>query len=278
VAIAQQVDRGVLSYTSTLAECLDVEFQQFDPEITVHQLLTHTSGISSYFEEDIDDDYEALWREVPLYQVLSPADFLPLFQNKPMKFPPGARFDYNDGGYILLGLILEQAAGEPFIQYVEREIFRRAGMMESGYFSADQLPRDTALSYIDEEDGSYRTNIFSVPIVGGSDGGAYISAADMTRFWRALRQGELLSEQSNHALFRAHVRTSEADEHGHYGHGVWLRDRQDGLGEAFVQGWDPGVAMISGVVTPGEMVITVLSNTNAPVWKVYQSLLEQICK
>ena len=150
-------------------------------------------------------------------------------------------------------------------------------MKDSGYFSADQLPRYTALSYIDEEDGSYRTNIFSVPIKGGSDGGAYISAADMTRFWRALKQGELLSEQSNQALFRAHVRTSEADKHGYYGHGVWLRERQDGLWESFVQGWDPGVAMISGVLPPGEMVITVLSNTNAPVWKVYALLIEQLC-
>ncbi len=278
VAIAQQVDRGLLSFEATLAECLEVKFPHFDPGITVHQLLTHTSGITSYFEEDIDDDYEALWRDFPLYNVQFPADFLPLFREKPMKFPPGTCFDYNDGGFILLGLILEQAAGEPFTQYVEREIFRRVGMRDSGYFSADQLPQGTALSYIDEEDGSWRTNVFAVPIRGGPDGGAYVTAPDMGRFWQALMRGDLLSEQSQKLLLQAHVKPKETEGDGYYGYGVWLKDWQDGHWEAFVQGWDPGVAMISGAFLARDCTITVLSNTNVSVWKVYESLYQQLEK
>jgi len=89
VAIGQLVQQGSLDFATRLFDIVDVCFPHFSPEVTIDQLLTHTSGITSYFEEDVDDDYEAHWKDVPVYAICRPADFLPLFQHKQQKFPPG---------------------------------------------------------------------------------------------------------------------------------------------------------------------------------------------
>lgn len=76
-AICQLVQRGLIGFDTLLKDCLDIPFPRFSPKITVHHLLTHSSGITSYFEEDVDPDYEALWKERPVYNMRAPRDFLP---------------------------------------------------------------------------------------------------------------------------------------------------------------------------------------------------------
>ena len=170
-AICQLVDRGELEFDALLSECTDLVFPRFAPDISIYHLLTHTSGITSYFEEDVDPDYEALWADTPVYRVKGPRDFLPMFQHKPMKFQPGERFDYNDGGYILLGLVIESVTDMDFAAYIRERVFEPAGMDDSGYFASDRLPERTAYAYIKTGAGTWRTNVFAVPIVGGPDGG-----------------------------------------------------------------------------------------------------------
>lgn len=111
IAICQLVEEGRLTYNTRLKDCLDIEFPSFSEGITIHHLLTHTSGIPDYFDEDIMDDFEELWIKRPMYHIRSLKDFLPMFQNEQMKFSPGESFYYNNAGYILLGLIVEQAPG-----------------------------------------------------------------------------------------------------------------------------------------------------------------------
>ena len=186
--------------------------------ITIHHLLTHSSGITSYFEEDVDPNYESLWQDVPMYQMREPGDFLPFFQNKPMKFPPGERFDYNDGGFILLGMVIEEATGMRFATYIQDAVFDRADMADSGYFATDQLPARTAYAYIRNPDGRWRTNFFAVPIVGGADGGAYTTAPDMAKFWRALTENRLLSTKMTARLLQSHLATGSESSH----HPLWI--------------------------------------------------------
>lgn len=80
-------------------------------------------------------------------------------------FQPGERFHYNNAGYILLGLIVEELTGLEFTEYIDKNIFLPCEMKNSGYFSMDQLPKNTALGYIDEENGAWRTNVYSLPIL-----------------------------------------------------------------------------------------------------------------
>lgn len=82
LAICQLVEAGKLSFDTTLQECVPDVLPNFDPAVTVHHLLTHTSGIPDYFDEEVSDDFEALWQDLPTYRVRIPRDFLPLFQKK----------------------------------------------------------------------------------------------------------------------------------------------------------------------------------------------------
>lgn len=272
VAVSQLIERGLLEPHSRLCDYADVPLPQLDPGITVHHLLTHTSGMPDYFDEAVMDDYEALWQHRPMYTVRRPADFLPLFQDQPMRSAPGARFAYNNAGFIVLGLIIEQRTGQSFTAYVNQQIFQACDMRDSGYFPADQLPERVARAYIQNPDGSWRSNIYAVPVVGGPDGGAYTTARDMARFWQALLDKKLLGYEAAGALLRPQVATDHTSPYTHYGYGVWIDQTAGRVRKLFVEGSDPGVAFRSSVYPEHELVLTVLGNTAAALWPLYDEL------
>jgi CubicO group peptidase (beta-lactamase class C family) len=272
VAVCRLVEQRKLSFDALLSECVDVAFPNFAPEITIHHLLTHSSGITSYFEEDVDPDYEALWRDLPMYRVRGPRDFLPLFQHKSMRFAPGERFEYNDGGYILLGLVIECVAGADFTTFIQEDVLRVAGMQDSGYFATDRLPERTAYAYIKDDDGAWRTNFFAVPIIGGPDGGAYTTAPDMARFWRALTSDRLLSADLKSQLLEPQIVTAGDSTSTHYGYGVWIDQAEGKVRSYFVEGFDPGVAMKSSFYPDEDLILTVIGNTSHALWPLCEKL------
>ncbi|WP_156484872.1 serine hydrolase domain-containing protein [Bhargavaea cecembensis] len=273
VAVLRLVEEGKLSLESTLEECLDETFPDFDRNITVHQLLTHTSGVPDYFDEAVMDDFQELWKDLPMYTIRSLKDFLPLFRDRGMMFTPGERFHYNNAGYILLGLIVEQASGIRFTDYVEEHIFRPAGMTDSGYWPLDRLPKNTATGYIDEEDGTWRTNVYSLPVQGGSDGGAFTTVPDMHKFWDALLRRHLLGEE----LTALMLTRQAADEDGDgYGYGVWV-DMADGHAERIhVMGYDPGVSFHSAIYPSSGAVFTAASNKSKGAYPMMEAFEEHL--
>ena len=272
VAINQLFDQGRLAPNTLLRDCVGVPLPHFAPDITVQQLLTHTSGVPDYFDEAVMDDFEALWRHVPMYTIRRPADFLPLFQAKSMQAPPGSTFAYNNGAYVLLGLIVEQITGTPFAEYIGEHIFRPAGMHDSGYFASDQLPPRTAQSYIQNADGTWRSNIYAVPIVGGPDGGAYTTAADMAQFWQALLTHKLLHAETTAALLSPRVATGSLPPYDHYGRGVWIEADAGAIRKYFVEGSDPGVAFRSALYGAQGLIFTILANTGNTLWPLFREI------
>ena len=260
VAICQLVSRGLLSFDTPLMTCVAVPFPAFDPGVTIHQLLTHTSGIPDYFDEDIMDDYAALWHDLPVYRLRSPADFLPLFQTKPMQCAPGTRFHYNNAGFVVLALVVEHVTGMAFHDYVTRELFQAGGMTASGYFATDQLPARTAYGYIeDQAENEWRTNIFAVPIIGGGDGGAYVTAADVVTFWSGLLNSTFLPQALTHTLLTPHV---HATDHSMYGYGIWMSHLPNGTMKYIVSGGDPGVNFRTSCYPDRNLQIVAIGNTS----------------
>ncbi|WP_408606154.1 serine hydrolase domain-containing protein [Jeotgalibacillus campisalis] len=258
IGICQLVEEEIISFKTPISQCLDRSFPNFDEDITIHHLLTHTSGIPDYFDEEEMDDYEELWENLPVYKMKGLKDFLPLFQDKHMMFPAGERFHYNNAGYIILGLIIEQQTGLRFTEYIESKIFKKCGMYDSGYFSMDQLPANTALGYIDDhENGTWRTNHYSVPIKGGADGGAYTTAPDMMKFWEALLQNELLSEEMTKTLLHPHV---DVKAEVKYGYGIWMNEKNGSIFKLHVMGYDPGISFCSSVYPQSNSKLVILSN------------------
>lgn len=257
IAICQLVDKGLLEF-STLLSDLGMNINKFDPRITVHHLLTHTSGIPDYFDEEFMTDFESLWETVPMYSITSPKCFLPMFQDRPMKFDPGTQFSYNNAGFIVLGLIVEKLTGLSFNDYVQEHIFQVCGMNDSGYFRMDQLPERTAIGYVGNDD-HWKTNIYSLPIVGGPDGGAYTTVYDFVKFWDALMGNRLLSKQLTEKMLHPHIKDSEFI---HYGYGVWIEIRNNEIFKYFVMGSDPGVVMQSSYYPESKAEVHILANVD----------------
>ncbi|MFD2443790.1 serine hydrolase domain-containing protein [Bacillus sp. CGMCC 1.16607] len=275
IAICQLVEEGKLSFESTLKESLPITFPHFDDKVTIHHLLTHTAGIPDYFDEDVMDDFEDLWIKNPMYHIRNLKDFLPLFQNEQMKSPVGDRFHYNNAGFILLGLIVEHVSGLVFTDYVEEYIFKKAGMFDSGYFALDALPERTALGYIDHSDGTWKTNIYSIPAKGGSDGGAFVTAPDMVRLWEALMNNQLLSEDLTNQLLTAHTKVKEGS---FYGYGIWIKKDDNSVIKYHIMGYDPGVSFHSAFFPHSSYKVVVCSNKSTGAFDIMSGIEEELTK
>jgi CubicO group peptidase (beta-lactamase class C family) len=259
VAILQLVEKGLLELETPLGDCIDETVPPFHSGITVRHLLTHSSGIPDYFDEETMTEinaYEELWTNLPMYTITSLQSFLPLFENKRMKFSPGERFSYSNSGYILLGLIVEQITGLRFQEYVELNIFNICGMHDSGYYRLDQLPARTAVGYIEEGD-TWRSNIYSVPVIGGPDGGVFTTVYDLEKFWSALMNHLLLSKSLTDIMLFPH---QKENNYIYYGLGVWILIFHNEVFKYFVMGSDPGVEMQSSLYPKRNAQAHVLSN------------------
>ncbi|WP_078553535.1 serine hydrolase domain-containing protein [Bacillus alkalicellulosilyticus] len=258
IAICQLVDAGKLSFETKLVDCLPFSFPKFDTSITIHHLLTHSSGVPDYFDEEVMDDFEELWVDKPMYTMKRLEDFLPFFQNRTMSFSPGTKFQYNNSGFILLGLAVEQVSGLSFSDYIDTHVFKVCDMKDSGYYSLDSLPKNTAIGYIDsEKDGTWRSNIYSLPIKGGADGGAFTTAHDMVKLWDGLLNGVLLSKPIRDLLLTPHI---QIEQENYYGYGIWIDKRRDQVFKYHVMGYDPGVSFASSYYPGSDIKIVIPSN------------------
>lgn len=273
IAICQLVEAGKITFDSRLSDCVDIDFKHFDLNITIHHLLTHTSGVADYFDEEVMDDFEELWIKNPMYHIRNLSDFLPLFQHEQMKNQVGEKFHYNNAGFILLGLIVEKISGVPFTEYVQKHIFDKANMTDSGYFSFDRLPAKTALGYIDNADGTWRTNIYSLPAKGGSDGGAYVTVADMAKLWKAFLNDQLLSESYTKKMLLEHAKVSAT---GSYGYGVWIKKQENRVLKYHVMGYDPGVSFHSAYYPDLSVTVVVCSNKSDGAFDILSAIEKQL--
>ena len=273
-AILQLVSEGLLTLNQPLSEVISDLPPNLDKTITIEQLLTHTSGIPDYFDEESESDYEICWKQKPVYLMRTPADFLDFINGKPMKFSPGERFAYSNMGFVLLGWVIEKITEKRFQEYIEEKIFGPAWMRSSGYFSSDKLPESCATGYILEDDNNWRANIFSIPVVGHGDGGVYTTAADIGRFWKALLGKTYFNEELLRKMTTTHVRVSPKSNH-YYGYGVWIDEL---VGEKCISivGEDPGVEFSSEFYPDSNLQITLMANTNGALWDLAKTIRNEV--
>ena len=166
---------------------------------------------------------------------------------------PGERYWYSNAGYVLLGLVLEEVSGSPYTELVQARVFDRAGMGESGFFRLDEPVPDLAVGYVRLADGSWRTNHFSMPVIGGADGGAQSTCRDLDRFLTAYDDGSLLGDLRD-VVVHPHA---DAGDGFFEGYGVHLYpDGRIGHG-----GGDPGVDVLVHRWPDEAANLVVLGNT-----------------
>jgi CubicO group peptidase (beta-lactamase class C family) len=184
LAIAQLVSRGVVAFQEKLSTYLD----GFPAGVTVHQLLTHTSGVG---RPSFGPGPMPVWNSVEE----TVDGTMAIIRRTPPQFIPGTGFGYSNDAFWVLGAIVAKVTGQSCFDYVREHIFAAAGMTRTDFYTKPQVlaTPDIARSYWTQPGG--RVDFVTTPehwFVGGPDGGAYSTAGDMLRFATALRAGRLL--------------------------------------------------------------------------------------
>lgn len=268
------IEQNVLHFEDTIGKLLDFNLNHIDPDVTIEQLLTHTSGVPDYFDESTMGEYEELWTDYPNYKIRANADLLPLFINKPMMYAKGDKFQYNNTGFVLLAMILEKITALPFDTYLKTSIFEICGMNSTGYYELDRLPSNCANNYIfDKQTGAFRTNIYSVDVKGTGAGGAFTTVGDISSFWANLLSCRLLSPKMTKKMLSCH---SQNETDSYYGYGIWLKKNEDRSFSPYFQGCDPGVSFISAHDFQKNSTVILVSNYGDNVWKIMRSIRKDI--
>ncbi|MEM6379818.1 MAG: serine hydrolase [Bacteroidota bacterium] len=190
----------------------DFPNEQAKNMVTIHHLLTHTSGLGDFFGPEFAE------KEASMHGL---EDYLPFFASDPLEFSPGERMRYSNGGFVVLGLILEKVTGQKFNDYFSEKIFKPVGMSSTG------------------------------PITS-SAGGGKSTARDLHKFAMAL--------QNNQVISAASLTLMKTDHFGFgYGYGMSLRDL-NGTKVYGHNGGAPGVAGELDMVENESLILVTLSN------------------
>ena len=211
LTVMRLVEDGVLALDTRARELLGDDLPLVDDAVTIEQLLAHRSGIGDYLDESEELDLDAYLMPVPVHQLDTAESYLAVLDGFPQAFEPGTDFAYCNGGYVVLALLAERAAGVPFHDLVQRHVIDRAGLTRTAYLRSDALPGDAALGYLHPEGHAdeLRTNVLHLPVVGGGDGGIFTTAADLVTLWQALDDGRVVAPRTWAEMRR--VRSTDED-------------------------------------------------------------------
>jgi len=268
LVVMRLVEQGAAALGSTVRRWLGTDLPLIDDRVTIEQLLSHRSGIGDYLDESLVVDWNAHLLGVPVHSLSSAEEFLPILEGHPMKFEPGARFDYNNGAFVVLALVAERITGTSFHDLVHEHVCRAAGMQHTAYLRSDELPGRAAQGYLD--DTGLRTNVLHLPVRGSGDGGIFTTAADVAALWRSFLGGGIVSSAWVAEMLRD--RSPDAGTQG-YGLGFWL-GRGDGT--VAMEGCDAGVSFRSWRVRGSGVTATVLANTTDGAWPLAELLAERL--
>jgi CubicO group peptidase (beta-lactamase class C family) len=270
LGVASLIEDGFLDLSTTARSVLGEDLPLIRDEVTIEHLLSHRSGIGDYLDEEADHGIADYVMPVPVHQLATTEQYLAVLDGHRTKFPPGERFAYCNGGYVVLALIAERTTGVPFHELVRRRVCIPAGMEDSEFLRSDELPGRAALGYL-ASDGASRTNVFHLPVRGSGDGGIYSTVADVSSFWRALFAGQIVSADWVAELTRPHSELPRASRR--YGLGFWLAESSDVV---MLEGSDAGVSFRT-VHDPGrEITHTVISNTSDGAWPITRLLAKHL--
>ena len=139
VAIIQLMEEDKINLDDTITEHIpEYPNTEVGNQVTIHQLLTHTSGLGDTFTKIFNTNPN---------QYRTNADFLPLFVNDDLQFDPGHQFSYSNAGYVVLGLLIEAVSGQSYYDYVRSKIFEPSEMTNTNSFFIDNHIPNLSIGY-----------------------------------------------------------------------------------------------------------------------------------
>ncbi|MFH6988699.1 serine hydrolase [Flavobacterium collinsii] len=228
-------------------------------KITLHHLLTHTSGIPNY--TSLPDFFKDKSRNP-----YTPEEFVKTFSNLPLDFTPGERFSYSNSGYFLLGYIIEKVTGKTYEHYLQETIFTPLKMVNSGYDRPEVLLENRAAGY--EKNAKKISNAsyidMSIPYAAGS---LYSTVEDLYLWDQALYANKILSAASTELLFKPYISTRKNES---YGYGWVVSEKNKGKDAAQLKIVEHGGGIngfntnIVRIVTDKNLIV-LLNNTGGTV-------------
>jgi len=207
-------EEGRLDLDGTLSDYLPWYRNDTGSRITVHSLLTHTSGVPDFFPRlDRDKRFHA-----------DPKEFVLKYCSEDLEFEPGSEFGYSNSGYFILGAVIEEVTGSAFEEVLQAEILDRVGMTNTGVDDAERVLARRATGYqraslFRYDNGGYLD--YSVVYAAGA---VYSTALDLYLWDRALDGNVLLSEESRLAMFTPHHHIGDGRAAAAYGWIVGVDD------------------------------------------------------
>lgn len=184
--IMQLVADGKLRLDEKLSEALPYYRKDTGDQVTLHYLLTHTSGIPSYTSAK---DMHEWW-----HNHFEVEDFVKKHCSGDLEFTPGSKFEYDNSGYFLLGAIIEKVTGKKYEEVLAERIFKPLGMRNSGYDHSETVIEHRAEGYEHGKDGFANAEYLdmSIPYAAGS---LYSTVEDLYLWDQALYTEKLLSTE-----------------------------------------------------------------------------------
>lgn len=211
IAILQLEEQGKLNVNDPISKYVK-DYPNGD-KITIHHLLTHTSGIKDFTKMKTISTIAQ--------KEMKPEMMVDFFKNEPVDFAPGDKFDYNNSGYVLLGYIIELVSGDTYENFIKKNIFEKAGMLHSYYATDRQIIPQRAYGYHKKEYGYVNKTVinFSVPFSSGS---LMSTVDDMLKWQNALNQNLLLNAKESQKAFQKY--TLNSGEQITYGYGWHIKE------------------------------------------------------
>lgn len=246
------------------------EFPAYGSQITIRNLIHHTSGLAEY--EDL----------IPSGQTtqVSDQDVLRLYVSKTRstRFRPGSQYAYSNGGYVLLGLIIERASGQPLDLFLRERIFSPLGMSSEMYEGEDTPIPQRAFGY-SQSGSAWRRTDQSVTSATRGDGGIYASVRDLILWDGALRPGAprpLVSDAVLEEVFKP----GRLDSGASCGYGFgWQIDTWQGLARASHTGSTIGFRTAIQRYPSLNLTVAVLTNRNGgSPWTMAERIVEALVR
>ena len=250
--ILQLVEQGKIKLDGKITDYLPDYRKDTGDRVTIHNLLTHTSGIPSYTSRP---DFMSEISRNP-YSV---TDFVKKFASDDLEFEPGTKFSYDNGGYFILGAIIEKVTGKTYEQNLREKIFDPLGMTDSGYDHTETILAKRATGYGKMPTGFVNSAYMdmSLPYAAGS---LYSTVRDLYKWDRALYTDKVLSAASRDLMFKPNL--------SNYGYGFIISEIPVGPNKVKVishSGGINGFATLIVRLVDSKSVIILLSNVEATV-------------
>jgi len=213
LAILMLIDKDKLSFSTVLTEVFD-DFPEYGKEITIQQLLTHSSGLL---------DYENLMKNDRIDPILDDEVLQLMKEQDSTKFMPGSKYDYSNSAYAVLAQIIEKRSGKTYKRFIETEIFKPLKMNNSVVYTKDARIKHRAFGYTVKNDSIISSDQSMTSSVQG-DGGIYTSIKDYLQWDKALENNKLISSELKNKAYTIQAINPESEWDYGYGWRIKFND------------------------------------------------------